>query len=68
MEIKYIIEELRLLGFSRTAYRVWYEFSKRLGIRDASKRLPSAIPDFKMTFDIWKKNRNKADAWRGVRP
>lgn len=56
MNIKYAIEEIKLLGLSRTVYRIWYEITKRMGVRDVSKRIPEVSPDSGVTFDEWKKS------------
>jgi len=56
MNFRHTIEEIRLLGFSRTTYRIWYELSKRLGLRDISTKITVATPSINMTLNDWKQS------------
>ncbi|HEC93014.1 MAG TPA: alginate lyase family protein [Candidatus Atribacteria bacterium] len=58
MLIKYLLEEIKLLGFTGTAFRIYYEFSLTSGLKKL-KDNKIAIPKPDISFSKWKKNRKK---------
>jgi len=56
--LKNLLEELRLLGFRGSLFRIYYEFILRTGLK---KILSSKKPnvEFNITLDEWRKNKPK---------
>jgi len=56
--IKNLYEEIKLLGFKGTLFRIYYEFSLRSGLKELFSFIKPRV-NIRITIEEWRKNRPK---------